>query len=393
MPGRREDGDVHMAKGGPQDDDGKMGVDEVCKEATPPCQGAARASKASQGSQNVNARLKQAIHCQAANMRIEGLPVGWRHVLRAVRSLRVAGKARPNESDSKIAQFLRSSLLSAIILVSAAAILAEEGNPRELEAKALAGDPRSQYLMGLDSRPLGKKETEQNLEDAYAWFAAAAARGYYRAAFELDMVNRALQRTGRTEKAKARYREISTLMADKPREELTYRLIEDPAVGYKFYASNRWGEPKTEGNKVTLQLKTGGTAWLMLEPCTPEADKEMRDRIKSSDPVLAMDLVEAMKKQFGDARLIKHWPSNATVAHPYCVLAEIPADTKYRARVSLIVLWPGVDRVVVLQFTAFKETFQSELDEFNGLVETYAYTPPSLTKGMEDFLNGLSLKK
>ena len=156
--------------------------------------------------------------------------------------------------------------LLTVILGFTASLLAAAGeNSKDLEAKAFAGDPRSQYLMGLDSRPLAKKETEQNLEDAYAWIKSAAVRGFYPAAFELEIVNRALERTGRTESAKARYNQISSLIADKPKEEVTFRLIADPAIGYKFYASNRWGEPKIEGDVITLQLKTGGTAWLRLD--------------------------------------------------------------------------------------------------------------------------------
>ena len=248
--------------------------------------------------------------------------------------------------------------------------------------------------MGLDSRPLAKKETEQNLEDAYAWIKSAAVRGFYPAAFELEIVNRALERTGRTESAKARYNQISSLIADKPKEEVTFRLIADPAIGYKFYASNRWGEPKIEGDVITLQLKTGGTAWLRLDSYTSEQDKDMRDRIKAPDPVLAMGFIEMLKKQFGDARLVKHGPSKvAVVKDAYYVIAEIPADQEHHSRAALIVVEPSVDKLVTLEFITFKENVQNESDEFSGLVDTYSYTPPRLTKAMEDFVKGLSSKK
>jgi TPR repeat protein len=284
-------------------------------------------------------------------------------------------------------------LLTVLLVFATSLLAAERENTKELEAKAIAGDTQSQYLMGLGNLPLTKKETEQNLEDAYAWLRAAAARGHYRAASQLDLVNRSLERTGRTEKAKTRYQEISALIASKPSEELTYRLIANAAIGYKFYISSRWGEPKTEGNTVTLQLKTGGTAWLMLDPCTREDDKDLRERIKSPDPVLAMSLVEVMKKQFGDARLIKHGPSDGSLKEKYYIMAAIPADKQYHPRTSLIVTWPGVDRLVTLQFITFEENAQSEVGDFIGLVETYSYTPPHLTKAMEDFVKGLSPKK
>ncbi|MBI2517983.1 MAG: hypothetical protein HYV95_13855 [Opitutae bacterium] len=298
---------------------------------------------------------------------------------------------RPLRQNSLFASAIH--LLTVLLVFASSLLAAERENTKELEAKAIAGDAQSQYLMGLGNLPLTKKETEQNLEDAYAWLRAAAARGHYRAASELDFVNLALERTERTEKAKTRYQEISALINRRPREELTYRLIANPAVGYRFYASSRWREPKTEGNTVTLQLKTGGIAWLMLDPCTREDDKDLRKRIDSPDPVLAMYWVEVMKKQFGDAQLKKHGPSDGSLKGRYYIVATIPADKKYHTRTSLIVTWPGVDRLITLQFITFEENTQSEIDDFIGLAETYSYTPPDLAKAREDFVKELRSKK
>jgi hypothetical protein len=108
------------------------------------------------------------------------------------------------------------------ILLAVCAAGAE--NPKENRDKALAGDPRSQFLMGLDA-------SKDSLEDAYAWFRASASRGHYPAAFQLDCVNGALQRAGRLEQAKVRYGEISALIAGEPAEVTTFRRIEDAAVG------------------------------------------------------------------------------------------------------------------------------------------------------------------
>ncbi len=280
------------------------------------------------------------------------------------------------------------------MIFAVATFASEKEEPKALRAKALSGDAHSLYLMGLDCRPLTAKETEQNLEDAYAWLRAAAARGYYRAAAELEIVNAALERTGRTDKARARYQELAVLVAKRPKEEPTYRLISDPAIGYKFYASSQWGAPTIDGDILTIRLKSGGTAWITLQPCSAEMDKDMRERIKSSDPVLAMGMVELMKSQLGDVRLIKHGPSKDTIVRAtYYVIAEIPANNDYRARASLMVLWPGVDKLVMLQFITFKESVRNESDEFSGIVETYNYTPPHLTKAMETFVNGLKVKE
>jgi hypothetical protein len=285
-------------------------------------------------------------------------------------------------------------LLAFHLLLTASLLASELENPKALEARALAGDRRSQYLLGLDSRPLTKKESEQNLEEAYAWFKSAAVRGYYPAAFELEMVTLALNRTGRAGKASERYNEISAGITQKPKQEVVFRHIADPAIGYKFYASNRWGEPKIKGDLITLQLRTGGVAWLRLDAYTREQDKEMRTRIKSPDPVLAMELVEGLRNQFGDARLVKHGPWKAAgVKDSYYVVAEIPADKKWRSRISLVVIEPSVNKLVTLQFTSYTENFDSEWEDFSGVIDTYSYTSPHLTRAMEDFVNGLNSKK
>jgi TPR repeat protein len=77
-------------------------------------------------------------------------------------------------------------LLTILLVFATSLQAAERENTKELEAKAIAGDTQSQYLMGLGNLPLTKKETEQNLEDAYAWLRVAAARGHYRAASQLN---------------------------------------------------------------------------------------------------------------------------------------------------------------------------------------------------------------
>ena len=74
-------------------------------------------------------------------------------------------------------------------------------------------------------------------------------------------------------------------------------------------------------------------------------------------------------------------------------MAEVPANQQYRERRSLVVMWPGVDKLVMLQFITFEDRAQTEIGDFIGLAETYSYTPPYLTKAMEGFINGLSSKK
>jgi len=186
---------------------------------------------------------------------------------------------------------------------------------------------------------------------------------------------------------------LSSLIANRPRKELTYRIIADPAVGYRFYISSRWGEPKIDGNTITLRLKTGGVAWITLEPYTREDDKSLRARIKSPDPALASNEIAAMKEQFGDARLLKHGPSDGSLTGRYYIMAEIPADQQYRKRGSLAFLSPGVDRLVTLQFVTFADKVDSEVGDFIGLAETYSYTPPALTKTAERVLGEIESRK
>jgi len=269
----------------------------------------------------------------------------------------------------------------------------ENGTTNDLEARAVAGDAHAQFLLGF-GRTAETKDHKQNLEDAYAWLRCSSIRGYYPAAFHLESVTRALDQKGQLQKAKERYIEVSAMIADKPSEEVTFRLIADNAIGYKFYISSRWEEPKTENSIITLRLKTGGTAWLRLYPRTREDDKDLRDRIKAPDPVLALQMVEMLQKQFGNAKLMKHGPSRVAVAKDaYYVVAEIPAANGYSARTAFIILEPCVDKMAALEFITYTTNAQTESEEFFGLVETYDYTPPDLTRAMDNFLNEIRAKK